>query len=63
MGFTEPDEVDHVGEDFDEAVVRGLNEVLETEVLNTALNICQCCAMRAGGSRGRTATSSFRSEM
>lgn len=37
MRLAEPDKVYYVGEDFDKAVMRGLGEILEAEVLNTAL--------------------------
>ena len=37
LGFAEADEVDDVGEDFDEAVVRRFEQVLEAEVVDAAL--------------------------
>ncbi len=37
MRLAEPDKVYYVGEDFDKAVMRGLGEILEAKVLNTAL--------------------------
>ncbi len=39
LGFAEADEVDYVGEDFDEAFVRGFEEVGEGEVVDAALEV------------------------
>jgi hypothetical protein len=39
LRLAEADEVDHVREDLDQATVRGLVEVVECEVLNTALRV------------------------
>ena len=39
LGFAEADEIDDVGEDFDEAIVGGFEEVGEGEVVDTALGL------------------------
>lgn len=40
LRLSEADEIDDVGEDLDEAVVRRFDEVIEGEIRNTALKIC-----------------------
>ena len=39
LGFTEADKVDDVGEDFDETIVGGFEEVGEGEVVDAALDL------------------------
>ena len=37
LGFSEADEIDYVGENFDEAIMSGFEEVVEGEIVDAAL--------------------------
>jgi EAL domain-containing protein (putative c-di-GMP-specific phosphodiesterase class I) len=39
LGLAEADEVDHIREDLDEALVRRLVQIVESEVVNAALEL------------------------
>ena len=61
LGLTEPNEVDDVGEDLDQSVMRGSEEIGEGEIMDAALDrkLAHHPALRSAGC---TSTSSFLNE-